>query len=51
MNTRTKEADYHKYCRICKHAKVLETDDPCNDCLNQPYNIDSRKPINFEEQK
>lgn len=51
MDTRTKEANYHKYCRICKHSNVKETDDPCDECLTQGYNIDSRKPIRFEEVK
>lgn len=51
METRTKEVRFDKYCRICKHRNVNETDDPCNECLTTGFNIDSRKPIKFEEAK
>lgn len=49
MENRTKEVYFNKYCRICKNWNVKETDDPCNECLTQGWNVDSRKPINYEE--
>ena len=51
MQTRTKEVDFHEYCRKCKYQGVKEVDDPCNECLTQGWNIDSRMPIRYEEVK
>ena len=45
----TKEVYYKDYCKKCKYVKLKERDDPCNDCLNHPYNIDSHKPVYFKE--
>ena len=30
-------------------SKVKDTEDPCDECLNQPVNEDSRRPINYKE--
>lgn len=49
MQTETKLVEFEKYCPTCKNAKVAETEDPCNECLTSPTNVDSRKPILFEE--
>ena len=49
METRTKEAYYYQYCKTCKYRDEVETNDPCNECLTQGYNIDSHKPIRYEE--
>lgn len=46
-----KEVYFHEYCPKCKHRKKDESDDICNECLAQGYNINSHKPIKFEEQK
>ena len=51
MQTENKIVDFEKYCPLCKNAKVIETEDPCNECLTTPVNIYSRKPIMFEERK
>ena len=45
----TKEVRYDIYCEKCKYFKQEDWEDPCNDCLNQPWNVDSRKPIYFKE--
>lgn len=49
MEEVTMEVEFHEYCPICKHADVPEIKDPCNECLGAPYNLNSRKPINWEE--
>lgn len=49
MENKLKEVDFHKYCKKCKHQKKSESEDPCWDCLDQPVNEDSHKPIYFEE--
>ena len=39
--------DFRKYCRTCKHRDAPETDEPCNECLEYPVNLYSRKPVNY----
>ena len=46
---RTKEVYYNYFCSKCKFFPRDEGKDPCNDCLNQPWNEDSHKPVNFKE--
>ena len=40
---------YHEYCSKCKHEKVKDEDDPCAECLEEPVNVNSHKPVKFEE--
>ena len=44
-----KEARYDIYCDSCKHNSLLGSEDPCNDCLTQGWNVNSHKPVKFEE--
>ena len=43
--------DFNKYCETCKHKGVAEPEDPCNECLENPMNLFSHKPIKWEENK
>lgn len=43
--------DFDQYCKTCKHRDLNEVKDPCNDCLDNPTNINSKKPIYYEEDK
>lgn len=45
----TKEVRFDEYCIKCKHYDKSEAEDPCWDCLNQGWNIDSHKPVYWEE--
>ena len=49
MQTETKEVYFATYCPLCKNQALPETEDPCNECLTEPVNIESHKPVNFEE--
>ena len=40
---------FELYCRYCKHYEKREDEDPCFDCLENPVNVDSRKPVKWEE--
>ena len=51
METDTKEVYFYMYCCSCKHRDKNEWEDPCNDCLSYPANIDSHKPVEYEEKK
>lgn len=37
------------WCPICKHFDKLEEEIPCCECLNEPGNIDTHKPVKFAE--
>lgn len=45
---REKEVDYYTYCQLCKYHGCLENEDPCWDCLAEPTNINSHKPVEFK---
>lgn len=51
MDEQTKEVRFDIYCKQCVHESSPEQKDPCNECLTQPYNYDSHKPINFKEKE
>lgn len=42
---------YDKYCSSCLYFSKKENDDPCEECLNNPVNIDTRCPVNYKEDK
>lgn len=46
-----KEVDFAQYCHTCKHIGVPEELEPCFDCLAEPVNQYSHKPVKYEEKK
>ncbi len=44
-----KEVYFDQYCKNCKYEKTAEKDEPCYECLNNPVNLYSHKPVNFEK--
>ena len=42
---------FHIYCENCKHNRCKDTEEPCNECLSEPTNLFSHKPIKFEEKQ
>lgn len=46
-----KEVYFHKYCESCKHKGLKDTDEPCNECLDNPVNLYSHKPVKYEEKE
>ena len=52
MSTPTdKFVEFDKWCNKCKNKNKAETEDPCFECLENPVNIGSHKPVKFEENK
>jgi len=51
MELRDKIVDFKKYCETCKYRDLYEGEDPCNDCLDNPVNEHSRKPVYWEERE
>lgn len=48
MNYDYKEVDFATYCKTCKYKDVDDVKDPCNDCLGEPCNLHSHKPVNYK---
>ena len=46
-----KEVYFDVYCEQCKHWKVPEDKHPCDICLDSPANINTHKPVEFEEKE
>lgn len=44
-----KEVDFAKYCKTCEHYEKEDIDDPCNECLAEPKNLYSHKPVEYVE--
>lgn len=44
-----KEVYYGEYCKTCQYEKLAEDEDPCHDCLNEPVNAYSHKPVNYKQ--
>lgn len=46
-----KEVYFYKYCYKCSHFKEEpdDTESACYDCLSEPVNNDSHRPVKFEE--
>ena len=52
MNDLTyKEVYFDQYSKHCKHEKVKDTEQPCDECLENPMNLYSHKPVKFEEKE
>lgn len=49
MNDWKREVDYATYCPKCVNFKVLETDEPCNECLTECAREGTVKPVKLEE--
>lgn len=39
-----------EYCKTCEHKETKDFLDPCHECLNNPVNINSQRPVNYKEE-
>ena len=46
-----KEVQFNEDCAKCVHANKGEDEDPCWDCLENPVNAYSKKPVYFKEKE
>lgn len=53
MNQETHEkfVDFETYCEICKNKDLSATSEPCSECLSNPVNFESSKPVNFKKKE
>lgn len=46
-----KEVYFHEYCKKCKHEKKEETEEPCDECLSEPLNLDTHCPVRYDKKE
>ena len=46
-----KEVKFDIFCVACKHRDKNDNDKPCAECLDNPTNLYSHRPINWERGK
>ena len=44
-----KEVKFDEYCDHCMYSDLPEDSDVCNECLTNPVNLYSHKPVKYEE--
>lgn len=49
MDEEYQEVYFHEYCKKCKHfVDGDEQKEPCFECLDNPINLYSHKPVKYE---
>lgn len=43
-----KEVYFDQFCKKCEHKDKKESEDPCFECLDNPENLYSHKPVNYK---
>ena len=46
-----REVKYDKFCPTCKHEKKPETGAHCAECIDEPLNLYTEKPVKWEEKE
>lgn len=49
MENMYKEVYFNQFCQSCKFEEKKEEEDPCYDCLAEPMNVHSHRPVKWEE--
>lgn len=44
-----KEVYFHEYCKTCKYRAVKNIEEPCNECLGEPLNLNTHRPVKYEK--
>lgn len=48
MLDKNNEVFFEEYCKTCKYKNYSETDSPCAECIAEPVNLYSHKPVKWE---
>ena len=43
------EVYFYEYCKTCEYYDKPMEEEPCNECLDNPVNLYSHKPVNWKE--
>ena len=46
-----KEVYFHEYCKTCKYKDLSEKDEPCAECISEPVNLDTHRPVRYEKKE
>lgn len=46
-----KEVHFHEYCKKCKHEKKKEIEEPCGECMENPTNWNTHRPVKYEKKE
>ena len=46
-----KEVYFDEYCQTCEYKDIKESEDPCDECLDEPVNQYSHKPVRYKAKK
>jgi len=44
-----KIVEFDKYCKTCKYKDTKSFEDPCNECLDNPTNLHTKRPVCYKE--
>lgn len=44
-----KLVNFFEWCKKCRYTKTNPEEYPCTECVSHPVNIDSHKPVKWEE--
>lgn len=45
------EVYFYNYCKNCKFRDRKINEEPCDECLSEPINLYSHRPVKYEEDK
>lgn len=48
MLDKNNEVFFGEYCKTCKYKNISEEDSPCAECIAEPVNLYSNKPVKWE---
>lgn len=51
LDSEMKEVYFDKYCSTCAHKEIAEDEEPCFECLAEPVNLHSHKPVRYEKSR
>lgn len=51
MESKNKLVEFNQYCYKCVYKDLLDIQEPCNECISNPVNENSHKPVKFQEAK
>lgn len=46
-----KIVDFSEYCKTCVNKDKKEDKEPCCDCLGEAVNVNSHKPVRYEQRR
>lgn len=49
MEENMKIVHFDEYCKTCKHSEKKDKEEPCAECLENPGNVHSHKPVRWGE--